>query len=473
MEMKENSILESLEKDIEIKSIMLLKKNMFILNLLNSIIGSFDINFPKLEKFDLEANIQDFNDLFDYLYSLCKNKPVKNIALRLISFLILQDNDLNQNYEKLLTDINAIVLNENYLDTPEKRKKIMNDLMNDLKLCLKKEKYKYVENYKKFFGMDLMTLFEMIIFLYSDKSNKDLLYFALKALTKKYKNLLIYDSVLNSKEIENPNYINCLNQLLELTFVKDLKTLDFQNSIFLIRAPNNTELENYYNGYYSKIIDDYFEGNLLDDNITKVNKNSLKQIPKSASLEEINIDTFTPEKKYIYSLYSKLNAQINELKQENLYLKFKVGIMDFDLKKIKIHSIYNGIIDIFASVYNIKTDDYYNKLTAILKELNKYPENNKVKELKGFLLDIYSCIKKGNCVAHTSKENITPLNFIFSELKKDQNKDYGNLKGVLEELSLNQTLSNAVNNYDSLKDKNKLLTSIQFDQNTLESFLIK
>ena len=76
-------------------------------------------------------------------------------------------------------------------------------------------------------------------------------------------------------------------------------------------------------------------------------------------------------------------------------------------------------------------------------------------------------------MAHTSKENITPLNFIFSELKKDQNKDYGNLKGVLEELSLNQTLSNAVNNYDSLKDKNKLLTSIQFGQNTLESFLIK
>ena len=147
--------------------------------------------------------------------------------------------------------------------------------------------------------------------------------------------------------------------------------------------------------------------------------------------------------------------------------------MDFDLKKIKIHSIYNGIIDIFASVYNIKTDDYYNKLTAILKELNKYPENNKVKELKEFLLDIYSFIKIGNYVAHSSKENITPLNLIFSELKKDQNKDYSNLKGILEELSLNQTLLNAVNNYDSLKDKSKLLTSIQFDQNTLESFLIK
>ena len=84
--MKENNILETLEKDIEIKSLMLLKKNKFIINLLNSIIGSFDINFPKLEEFDLEANLQDFNDLFDYLYSLCENKSVKNIALHLISF---------------------------------------------------------------------------------------------------------------------------------------------------------------------------------------------------------------------------------------------------------------------------------------------------------------------------------------------------------------------------------------------------
>ena len=91
-----------------------------------------------------------------------------------------------------------------------------------------------MENYKKLFDMDLMTLFKMMIFLYSDKSNKDLLYFALKALTKKYKNLLISDSVINSKEIDNPNYINCLNQLFALTFHKKiLKTLDFQNSIFL------------------------------------------------------------------------------------------------------------------------------------------------------------------------------------------------------------------------------------------------
>ena len=67
--MKENNILETLEKDIEIKSLMLLKKNKFIINLLNSIIGSFDINFPKLELFDLETNLQNFNDLLDYWYS--------------------------------------------------------------------------------------------------------------------------------------------------------------------------------------------------------------------------------------------------------------------------------------------------------------------------------------------------------------------------------------------------------------------
>ena len=74
----------------------------------------------------------------------------------------------------------------------------------------------------------------------------------------------------------------------------------------------------------------------------------------------------------------------------------------------------------FASVYKIKIDDYYyNKLTAILKELNKYPENNKVNELKEFLLNVYSSLKTGNSMVYTFKENIIPLNLIFSELKKE------------------------------------------------------
>lgn len=473
--MEESSILKSLEEKIQIKSLLLLEKNTFILKLLNSIIGSFDINFPTLEEFDLEANIKDFSDLFDYLYSLCEDKPVKNIALRLISFLILQGKDHNKNYEQLLTDINEIVLNENYLDNSDKRKKVMNDLISDLKLCLKVEKYKYVENYQKRFGLDLMTLFEMIVFLYSDKSNKDLLFFALKELNKKYKCLLFSDSVLNSNESENPNYINCLNQLFVLTFdKKNLKTLDFQNSMFIIRTPINTEVEKYYNDYYSKIIADYFKENLLDDDISKVKRTSFEQIPQSTSSEKINIDEFSPEGKYLYSLYSKNNKEIREVKQENLRLKFKIGIMDLDLKKIKMRSIYKGIIDVFSSVYKIKIDDYYyNKLTAILNKLNKYPEKNQVKELKEFLLDVYSFLKTGNCLAHTFKENITPLNLIFTVLKKELNKDYTNLKGTLEELSLNDTLSNAVNNYYSLRDKNKLLASIKFDENTLKSFLIK
>ena len=101
----------------------------------------------------------------------------------------------------------------------------------------------------------------------------------------------------------------------------------------------------------------------------------------------------------------------------------------------------------FASVYKIKIDDYYyNELTAILKELNKYPENNKVNELKEFLLSVYSSLKTGNSRVYTFKENIIPLNLIFSELKKEQNKYYANLKGILEKLSLDETLSNSVNN---------------------------
>ena len=79
-------------------------------------------------------------------------------------------------------------------------------------------------------------------------------------------------------------------------------------------------------------------------------------------------------------------------------------------------------------IYKIKIDDYYyNKLciafkcivTAILKKLNKYPENNKVNELKEFLLNVYSSLKTGNSMVYTFKENIIPLNLIFSELKKE------------------------------------------------------
>ena len=128
----------------------------------------------------------------------------------------------------------------------------------------------------------------------------------------------------------------------------------------------------------------------------------------------------------------------------------------------------------FASVYKIKIDDYYyNKLTAILKEFNKYPENNKVNELKEFLLSVYSSLKTGNSRVYTFKENIIPLNLIFSELKKEQNKYYANLKGILEKLSLDETLSNSVNNYYYLRDKSKFLASIRYERNTLESFLIK
>ena len=112
--------------------------------------------------------------------------------------------------EQLITDINEIVLKEYYLITSEQRKMLLNNLMPDLKLCLKEEKYQYIDNYKKLLGLDLLALLEMIIYLFSHASNKDLLYFALKALTKKYKNLLISDYVINSYEIKNPNYSELL-----------------------------------------------------------------------------------------------------------------------------------------------------------------------------------------------------------------------------------------------------------------------
>ena len=66
--------------------------------------------------------------------------------------------------------------------------------------------------------------------------------------------------------------------------------------------------------------------------------------------------------------------------------QMRIGNLESDLKKIKIRSIYKGIIDIFTSVCNKNlNDNYYNKLNTLLEVLNKYPKNKKINELCGYL----------------------------------------------------------------------------------------
>jgi len=71
---------------------------------------------------------------------------------------------------------------------------------------------KYEENYWKLFGFDIATLFKIFIhFLtYMDTGKKDILYFTFKTLI-----LVIYNDILDSKEVKASISIGSLNESLQ------------------------------------------------------------------------------------------------------------------------------------------------------------------------------------------------------------------------------------------------------------------
>ena len=83
------------------------------------------------------------------------------------------------------------------------------------------------------------------------------------------------------------------------------------------------------------------------------------------------------------------------MKQEHKDLKIAMDSLKLELKKIKIRSLYKGIIDIFCSVYDLSLEgNYYKKLNNLLYELEKLTENDKIKELKEFLMDVYFYLQR-------------------------------------------------------------------------------
>ena len=97
-----------------------------------------------------------------------------------------------------------------------------------------------------------------------------------------------------------------------------------------------------------------------------------------------------------------------------------MSVDSLKLKKIKILSLYKAIIDIFCHVYCINlNNNYYNKLNDLFYVLEDYTENNKIKELKQFLIDIYYYLQKSNMLVHSFEDNLTPLEMIFPLIEKD------------------------------------------------------
>lgn len=130
----ENFDLTLLDQEIEKENELLLKKNTFVLKVLNKIGCSLTKNFVKITDFDIEVNLIDFNELFDYFYSLCDKNHEKDMCLHLISYIILKTKDLNENYQNLINNIMEVVLTDNYLRIEENRFKLLNKLIDhDLK----------------------------------------------------------------------------------------------------------------------------------------------------------------------------------------------------------------------------------------------------------------------------------------------------------------------------------------------------
>ena len=109
-----NSLLDLIDIGLEDEINALRKKNEFILKLMNEIGTALDENYQKIKGFDLEANLEDFIDLFKYFDSLCQKQPEKSVAIHFISIVILHVNNLDDNYEKLINDAKEIVIQENY-----------------------------------------------------------------------------------------------------------------------------------------------------------------------------------------------------------------------------------------------------------------------------------------------------------------------------------------------------------------------
>ena len=76
-------------------------------------------HFVIIREFNLDVNLTNFNELFDYFCSLCDKKPEKKVSLHLISYIILQTKDLNEYYQNLINDIIEIVLTDNYLNNKD------------------------------------------------------------------------------------------------------------------------------------------------------------------------------------------------------------------------------------------------------------------------------------------------------------------------------------------------------------------
>ena len=539
---KNSSILEIIEQRAEADAKVLLSKNKFILNILNSIGSFLDKSFDKIKEFNIEANVDVLQTFHEYFFDKCKNSEEMWTSLDIIFSLIIKYEYLDENKENLITELMTIFSEKKFTNN-EKVSFMEKLLKNNLKLCLKKEQYEFLTGYNQLFLLELSEFLEILFFIISDDNDQHLTKLVLEVLRKNFQNVIIPESLIETLNFEPGNSCKYLNQLIRLNLeVDEQYVLFFENSLFKLRRSSIDECLEYINDSSKKKTSKSKKAKKKNKKEEQKNKEGEEKNKKEVSKNEednaknipinnkasqditndqifndLNIDInniVDPIQKYLLSNIEKLNQELNQVKSElaetkdklsiineeseaakkesadakkeseetrtelekvkkvNMSMQVKISNLELDLKKIKIKSIFKGIIDIFASVFNIELNDYYYiKLEKILDTLGKYKKNEAINELSIFLQNIYYYLHKGNLLAHSIDENLTPLELIFQIVESDKKKCYPKVKQIFNNLSLNEPLKYAVNNYYSFKDQNRILKNIRFSLEELEDEL--
>ena len=539
---KNSSILEIIEQRAEADAKVLLSKNKFILNILNSIGSFLDKNFDKIKEFNIEANVEVLQTFHEYFFDKCKNSEEMWTSLDIIFSLIRKYEYLDENKENLITELMSIFSEKKF--TKNEKVSFMEKLLkNNLKLCLKKEQYEFLTGYNQLFLLELSEFLDILFFIISDDNDQHLTKRVLEVLRKNFQNVIIPESLIETLNFEPGNSCKYLNQLIRLNLeVDEQHVLFFENSLFKLRRSSIDECLEYINDSSKKKtskskkakkknkkeeqknkegeeknkkeVSKNEEGNAKN---IPINNKASQDITNDQIFNDLNIDInniVDPIQKYLLSNIEKLNQELNQVKSElaetkdklsiineesaaakkesadakkeseetktelekvkkaNMSMQVKISNLELDLKKIKIRSIFKGIIDIFASVFNIELNDYYYiKLEKILDTLGKYKKNEAINELSIFLQNIYYYLHKGNLLVHSIDENLTPLELIFQIVESDKKKCYPIVKQIFNNLSLNEPLKYAVNNYYSFKEQNRILKNIRFSLEDLEDEL--
>ena len=245
---KENQ--ESSNPETNAELIRLSKRNSFIISIINNIGCYLDKKFDKIDNYNFNGNLNDLMYVFEYFVLCCEKNKLKNekiLATDLIYNILVNQNVLDKNYQDFLKFLVQVITTENILENEDSFLNIF--IPTYLEKCLKKEQFSFVWTYKENHGMSISFLFNMLIFLYKDNSEKDLQRLVLDDLTRTYPKLIILDSFIDLNDVTKENFLNFFYKLinLEIKTAGDGMILEFINSEFHLREHSKDELNSYFN----------------------------------------------------------------------------------------------------------------------------------------------------------------------------------------------------------------------------------